>query len=598
MLQTEYKRDISHNYMILRPDKEIRADSFQVRMLMKNTISYLLESRIQVVDGETYLYYDITSRQALAYLYEKKLFGEEAVRMLIEGIVHVIEELEEYLIWPGQLVLTPEHIYVEAGGNRVFFCCLPGYQKDLREALLELLEYILPKLDHNSEGAVCLAYGIYKKLSNHSFKIEDIKQQLGQHFIENNTEENSHNYIKTNTAADPFYQDHYTKGDAEYYKDQNEYRIDSRNGRNSKTDWNNKSSIEGRDSRGSRDSRDSRGSRDCKDSRDRYASPAANHLFEREEGSESEDRQTDKKNGIFTSSFFKKIAAGSAAAALLILISIAGVNGYIPKMTKERSAALVISIIAVLMLAFRIYQSVRPDGEPGTATNTFNNPGIRQEVGQGGKVSGSSQSVRQARKGFKSPQLSRQTGGVFKSSQSVRHTGKGPRLLRPFRHTGKDFEPPSAFWQDDATDPEEYTMISRFPGYLYDSDTETEEKGEATSDLSPKSNVKAAFPHLVPDSSEASVDRNPPLPEIILDQDLLFIGKLYSAADKLLPYPQISRVHARIVKKGDAFQISDMNSRNGTKINGRLLEQGEEYSLSQGDQVSFADLTYVYQENM
>ena len=141
---------------------------------------------------------------------------------------------------------------------------------------------------------------------------------------------------------------------------------------------------------------------------------------------------------------------------------------------------------------------------------------------------------------------------------------------------------------------EEYTVISKFPGYLYSAGAKDAGREEATQELSYRNPLPAKIPSLMPDREGMPPDVNPPLPEIRLDQEILLIGKMHSTADKLLPYAQISRIHARIVKKQESWYISDMNSRNGTKINDRLLGQGEEYCLLPEDRVSFADLPYIY----
>ena len=38
----------------------------------------------------------------------------------------------------------------------------------------------------------------------------------------------------------------------------------------------------------------------------------------------------------------------------------------------------------------------------------------------------------------------------------------------------------------------------------------------------------------------------------------------------------------------------DLNSRNGTFVNGRVLESGEEYELRDQDEVQFADISYIF----
>ena len=64
-------------------------------------------------------------------------------------------------------------------------------------------------------------------------------------------------------------------------------------------------------------------------------------------------------------------------------------------------------------------------------------------------------------------------------------------------------------------------------------------------------------------------------------------------ADVLLPSSAISRLHARIrIDKGHCY-LCDMNSKNGTWVNGRALPGEKEIEIRAGDEIRFADLTYV-----
>ena len=76
-----------------------------------------------------------------------------------------------------------------------------------------------------------------------------------------------------------------------------------------------------------------------------------------------------------------------------------------------------------------------------------------------------------------------------------------------------------------------------------------------------------------------------------------FIGKMADMADVLLPSSAISRLHARIrIDKGHCY-LCDMNSRNGTWVNGKALPGEKEIEIKVGDEIKFADLTYILRKN-
>ena len=91
------------------------------------------------------------------------------------------------------------------------------------------------------------------------------------------------------------------------------------------------------------------------------------------------------------------------------------------------------------------------------------------------------------------------------------------------------------------------------------------------------------------------VSREPgELATIYLEKDLTVIGKLELASDAVIPVATVSRVHAKIRKREDAYYLADLNSRNGTAVNGKMLLGGEEWLLQDGDEIDFAQARYIF----
>lgn len=72
------------------------------------------------------------------------------------------------------------------------------------------------------------------------------------------------------------------------------------------------------------------------------------------------------------------------------------------------------------------------------------------------------------------------------------------------------------------------------------------------------------------------------------------IGKQEGLVDKVLYSDTISRIHARIDREGEEYRISDLNSTNGTSVNGRLLEMNETAVLKKGDEVLIAEFAFIF----
>ena len=73
------------------------------------------------------------------------------------------------------------------------------------------------------------------------------------------------------------------------------------------------------------------------------------------------------------------------------------------------------------------------------------------------------------------------------------------------------------------------------------------------------------------------------------------VGKAQAYVDVVLPDPSVSRVHARIYKGEEGcIEIRDLDSTNGTFINGTRLEPNEKRRVHRGDEVRFGNMEYEY----
>lgn len=75
------------------------------------------------------------------------------------------------------------------------------------------------------------------------------------------------------------------------------------------------------------------------------------------------------------------------------------------------------------------------------------------------------------------------------------------------------------------------------------------------------------------------------------------IGNMAAYCSIVIHSELISRLHACIYREDGAFYLEDMNSTNGTFLNGRRLLPKERQLLSDGDMVGFANLLYKVEKS-
>ncbi len=79
---------------------------------------------------------------------------------------------------------------------------------------------------------------------------------------------------------------------------------------------------------------------------------------------------------------------------------------------------------------------------------------------------------------------------------------------------------------------------------------------------------------------------------IELDSFPCTIGKLAGYVDHSIDHPSVSRMHARIDKKGEDLILSDLNSTNGLFLNGIRMNPNEQRVIEAGDEIRFGSLNY------
>lgn len=83
------------------------------------------------------------------------------------------------------------------------------------------------------------------------------------------------------------------------------------------------------------------------------------------------------------------------------------------------------------------------------------------------------------------------------------------------------------------------------------------------------------------------------LENIVLEENMTRIGKACNA-DRLINRDTISSFHAKIEKLDEEFYIEDLNSTNGTQVNGDTLSYKEKRRLEINDEIQFADVRYRF----
>lgn len=84
--------------------------------------------------------------------------------------------------------------------------------------------------------------------------------------------------------------------------------------------------------------------------------------------------------------------------------------------------------------------------------------------------------------------------------------------------------------------------------------------------------------------------------KVAITKSNFIIGRLPNYVDYLLESNAIGRAHAEILQREGQYFIKDLNSKNGTFINGFKIHSNKEYEINNEDKVKFADIEYIFIE--
>lgn len=81
-------------------------------------------------------------------------------------------------------------------------------------------------------------------------------------------------------------------------------------------------------------------------------------------------------------------------------------------------------------------------------------------------------------------------------------------------------------------------------------------------------------------------------PPIYVREESVVVGCWEKGCDFVIARKGISRMHFKLIKREKEMYVMDLNSTNGTCLNGERLEGGKEYKVEEGDVIAFARLEF------
>lgn len=180
MLETEFVRNLQSNYERVHLPEKPDEQRYQYCILTRGGIKGLLPCSLRYINGQAYLYYDITSRQNVAQLYGKGVIDRAWVQEFFWSYKQVRQEMGRFLLDEENILIYPEQIFQDLSSRNFFFLYLPYHEEE--NGLLKFLEFLLGHMNYEDERLVECVYSMYEQYEKvgAAYLQEKIFEDVGQ----------------------------------------------------------------------------------------------------------------------------------------------------------------------------------------------------------------------------------------------------------------------------------------------------------------------------------------------------------------------------------------------------------------------------------
>lgn len=131
--------------------------------------------------------------------------------------------------------------------------------------------------------------------------------------------------------------------------------------------------------------------------------------------------------------------------------------------------------------------------------------------------------------------------------------------------------------------------------YCINAEPDSLNKQEHNNEINPGGNYNTVM--LSPDMLEQPylVEKyNPLANKIIIDREEFFVGRLKGQVDYVSSNNAVGKIHACITRKNGCDYITDLNSVNGTYIDGSRIDSNRDYEIKNNNVIAFANSEFVF----
>jgi len=175
-----YERDSQSSYLVLKLKPEDVITKYQVEMISNNELSLVLPLHLRVRNNETYCYYNITSKQGLSQVLQRKGISIRNFINILKGILKAITISNEYLLSYKSFLLKEDYIYINPADLQISLIYLPltNYQENFNDDLRNLVHKLIAAVDTKEDLRDSFIHKIIATVNNENFNIQSLSKLL------------------------------------------------------------------------------------------------------------------------------------------------------------------------------------------------------------------------------------------------------------------------------------------------------------------------------------------------------------------------------------------------------------------------------------
>ncbi|NLO08756.1 MAG: FHA domain-containing protein [Clostridiales bacterium] len=208
-MDVSYRKDLRHNYLVIAKPDNSDDEAYSVCMLEANSIEGIIRPEPRSIDNQVFYYYDITAKQSIDTIYVKSKINYEQLKSLFANLADLTLFAYEYLLNENDLLLDPEHVYIELASGQAFVSYIPGYGKDIGKQMTTLIEYLMNKVEYNDKDAVLYVYNLYAVCRDEGFSFNNLLSAIKESKTDKLVRSESRKGLNRSTRKDSKHEDAY-----------------------------------------------------------------------------------------------------------------------------------------------------------------------------------------------------------------------------------------------------------------------------------------------------------------------------------------------------------------------------------------------------